>query len=164
MLTVRSLAAAGIIAGIWFVGFPYFLVAAEAEVFPIELGRLRWIGVLPLLAGAGMFSWVTWAFAAAGRGTPLIFDPPKRFVTSGLYGRVRNPMYVADILIIVGIAILVESSAILAYGGLLWLGLHMLVVFLEEPRLRKKFGASYEEYCGRVPRWIPRRAVVKPGC
>jgi protein-S-isoprenylcysteine O-methyltransferase Ste14 len=30
------------------------------------------------------------------------------------------------------------------------------VVFYEEPTLRRKFGAEYEEYCRRVPRWLPR--------
>jgi protein-S-isoprenylcysteine O-methyltransferase Ste14 len=32
-----------------------------------------------------------------------------------------------------------------------------LVVLLEEPELRERFGAEYEEYCGRVPRYIPKR-------
>jgi protein-S-isoprenylcysteine O-methyltransferase Ste14 len=35
-------------------------------------------------------------------------------------------------------------------------GTMLFVLFVEEPSLRKKFGAEYEEYCRRVPRWIPR--------
>jgi protein-S-isoprenylcysteine O-methyltransferase Ste14 len=31
------------------------------------------------------------------------------------------------------------------------------VLFYEEPTLRLKFGGEYEEYCGRVSRWIPHR-------
>jgi protein-S-isoprenylcysteine O-methyltransferase Ste14 len=27
---------------------------------------------------------------------------------------------------------------------------------VEEPGLRRRFGAEYEEYCARVPRWVPR--------
>jgi protein-S-isoprenylcysteine O-methyltransferase Ste14 len=30
------------------------------------------------------------------------------------------------------------------------------VVFYEEPTLRGKFGADYEEYCRNVRRWLPR--------
>jgi hypothetical protein len=36
------------------------------------------------------------------------------------------------------------------------LGVHLFVVLYEEPTLRKKFGAEYEEYCRNVRRWWPR--------
>jgi protein-S-isoprenylcysteine O-methyltransferase Ste14 len=36
------------------------------------------------------------------------------------------------------------------------LGVHLFVVFHEEPTLRKKFGAGYDEYCRNVRRWWPR--------
>jgi protein-S-isoprenylcysteine O-methyltransferase Ste14 len=32
---------------------------------------------------------------------------------------------------------------------------HMLIVFFEEPALRNTFGSEYEEYCRKVPRWMP---------
>ena len=34
---------------------------------------------------------------------------------------------------------------------------HLAVVLLEEPQTRRRFGADYDDYCRRVPRWIPRR-------
>jgi protein-S-isoprenylcysteine O-methyltransferase Ste14 len=43
------------------------------------------------------------------------------------------------------------------------IGVHLFVVFYEEPTLRKKFGNDYEEYCRNVRRWWPRgRAWDKP--
>jgi hypothetical protein len=36
------------------------------------------------------------------------------------------------------------------------LGVHLFVVFYEEPILRRKFGAEYEQYCRNVRRWWPR--------
>ena len=36
------------------------------------------------------------------------------------------------------------------------LAVHLFVVFYEEPTLRRKFGAEYEEYCRNVRRWWPR--------
>jgi protein-S-isoprenylcysteine O-methyltransferase Ste14 len=42
------------------------------------------------------------------------------------------------------------------YVAALTAAFHLFVVFFEEPLLRRKFGASYEEYCRRVPRWVPR--------
>jgi len=35
-------------------------------------------------------------------------------------------------------------------------GVHLFVVFYEEPTLRKKFGEDYKEYCRNVSRWLPR--------
>ena len=35
-----------------------------------------------------------------------------------------------------------------------WLFFHLTVVLLEEPHLRELHGASYDEYCRRVPRWL----------
>jgi protein-S-isoprenylcysteine O-methyltransferase Ste14 len=43
------------------------------------------------------------------------------------------------------------------------LGIHLFVVFYEEPTLRKTFGANYIEYCQNVRRWWPRlRAWNQP--
>jgi len=158
MLILRSLAAVAIIIGIWFVGFPALLLALRVDPFPLRLGALRLAGVLPLAVGAWLFAWVTWTFAVVGRGTPLIFDAPARFVTIGAHGFVRNPMYLGDVLIILGEALLLESSAVLLYAGAFWIALHVLVVVLEEPRLRHRLGTSYERYCARVPRWLPQIA------
>jgi len=36
------------------------------------------------------------------------------------------------------------------------LGIHLFVMFYEEPTLRRKFGADYDEYCRNVRRWWPR--------
>jgi protein-S-isoprenylcysteine O-methyltransferase Ste14 len=44
----------------------------------------------------------------------------------------------------------------LEYGVVVWLGFFAFVVLYEEPVLRGKFGKGYEEFCARVPRWIPR--------
>ena len=158
MLILRSIAAVVIIVAIWFVGFPALLLSLRVEPFPLRLGALRMAGAVPLAIGAWLFLWVTWTFAAIGRGTPLIFDAPTRFVALGPLRFVRNPMYVGDVLIILGEALLLESSAILVYGAVFWLALHILVVTLEEPRLRRRFGPSYERYCQQVPRWVPRAA------
>jgi protein-S-isoprenylcysteine O-methyltransferase Ste14 len=39
------------------------------------------------------------------------------------------------------------------------LGTAIFVVLYEEPTLRKKFGAEYDEYCRHIRRWIPRLHV-----
>ncbi len=46
----------------------------------------------------------------------------------------------------------------LAYAGAVFLGFHVFTVLYEEPAHRRRFGAAFDEYCRRVPRWIPRLA------
>ncbi|MFY3743368.1 isoprenylcysteine carboxylmethyltransferase family protein [Anaeromyxobacter sp. PSR-1] len=95
-------------------------------------------------------------FAIRGLGTPAPVLPPRRLVVSGLYRYVRNPMYVAVLSVIAGQALLLGELRVLGYGALVWLAFHRFVVGYEEPRLRKTFGAEYDAFRERVPRWIPR--------
>jgi protein-S-isoprenylcysteine O-methyltransferase Ste14 len=76
-------------------------------------------------------------------------------VAGGLYRRVRNPMYVAALLALVGEAVLFGSGLLLAYAALVFSFFHLWVVYYEEPTLRRKFGETYERYCRSVPRWVP---------
>jgi len=77
-------------------------------------------------------------------------------VTDGVYGRMRNPMYVGNLLIVTGIAI--ASNCWISVGLLVPLfGIaYAAIVAAEEDYLRDKFGRSYEAYCHDVPRWLPR--------
>lgn len=59
-------------------------------------------------------------------------------------------------MIVLGEAVLFQSRRLVIYAVAVALGFHLFVILYEEPELRRKFGASYEEYCKTVPRWIPR--------
>jgi protein-S-isoprenylcysteine O-methyltransferase Ste14 len=95
-------------------------------------------------------------FALQGRGTPAPIAPTRHLVVTGSYTRVRNPIYLAVVSIILGQGLLLGSVALLAYGAILALGFHIFVLAYEEPTLRTTFGDEFEEYCARVPRWVPR--------
>ncbi|MBX7153178.1 isoprenylcysteine carboxylmethyltransferase family protein [bacterium] len=96
------------------------------------------------------------SFVIYGEGTPAPFDAPRKFVAVGPYCYVRNPMYIGGFLALIGFGFIYESMAIVAFG-LPWVLLaHIFVRVYEEPALRRQFGQEYEDYCGRVNRWIPR--------
>jgi protein-S-isoprenylcysteine O-methyltransferase Ste14 len=116
----------------------------------------RWLGLLPIIAGACIYLACAWDFAVTGLGTPAPIDMPRRLVVTGLYRFVRNPMYVGVAWVVLGQAVLFGSRAVAIYVVSLWMLFHLFVIFHEEPVLRRKFGAEYEEYCLRVPRWLPR--------
>ena len=113
-------------------------------------------GIVPLVFGAALYFWCAWEFAWKGLGTPAPIDPPKILVARGPYRVIRNPMYVGVLSVVAGEALLFWSRALAGYAAFVALMFHLFVVVMEEPMLRAKFGASYEEYCRTVPRWIPR--------
>jgi protein-S-isoprenylcysteine O-methyltransferase Ste14 len=45
---------------------------------------------------------------------------------------------------------------LLIYASLVFIAFHAFVTLYEEPTLKENFGAAYEEYLKRVPRWIPK--------
>jgi len=117
---------------------------------------LRILGGLMIAAGLPVLLDSFARFAIQGLGTPAPVAPPQRLVVTGLYRYVRNPMYVAVTSLIFGQGLLLGSMALLEYGLVVWLGFFAFVLLYEEPTLRGKFGKEYEDYCARVPRWIPR--------
>jgi protein-S-isoprenylcysteine O-methyltransferase Ste14 len=95
-------------------------------------------------------------FALQGVGTPAPVFPTRHLVVTGLYRYVRNPMYLAVEMTILGQGLLLGNVTLVEYGALVWLLFHLFVLIYEEPTLRTSFGSEYESFCGAVPRWIQR--------
>ena len=129
---------------------PARLAGAPGSPAEIALGGAIMAGGLVLVG------WCFYAFLARGRGTPAPWDPPRHLVTSGLYGYVRNPIYVGVLLILLGEAVMFASLALLAWAAVAAVAFHTFVVFYEEPDLRRRFGPEYERYLAEVSRWLPR--------
>ena len=63
-------------------------------------------------------------------------------------------MYVGVILILIGEAILFQSTNLWGYLLFVFVLFHVFVIYVEEPRLKKDFGEEYDIYCQKVRRWI----------
>ena len=133
---------------LWIVGPPL----AE-RAFP---SPLSFVGVVPLALGVALMLWCWRDFAVRGKGTPAPIDPPRSLVVAGPYRWVRNPMYVAGMLVLLGEAAIFAEPRLLLYGGAFFLVTHLFVVLYEERTLRRRFGAEYDAYRTAVHRWIPR--------
>jgi protein-S-isoprenylcysteine O-methyltransferase Ste14 len=79
----------------------------------------------------------------------------EELVTTGIFNHCRNPLYVGNILMLLGVGVL--SNSLLYVGVImpLFLIIYQAIVLAEENFLRNKFGASFDQYCSRVNRWIP---------
>jgi len=82
--------------------------------------------------------------------------------TTGLLNHVRNPLYVGNLLVTTGLALIHNHPYVYAVILPFTLFAYVAIVAAEEAFLRRQFGAAYREYCRRVPRWLPRlRGMVR---
>jgi protein-S-isoprenylcysteine O-methyltransferase Ste14 len=88
------------------------------------------------------------------RTSPNPYEASSAVVSSGIYGRSRNPIYVSFVVAELAFAVAVDALWIaLAVVPLVAL-LHFGVIRREEAYLARKFGAEYEDYRRRVRRWL----------
>ena len=119
-------------------------------------------GVLLAAAGLAVLVEAFWRFATKGLGTPAPVMPTRHLVVTGLYRRVRNPMYLAVTAILLGQALLFGSLGLLEYAAVVWVLFHFFVLAYEEPTLEAAHPLGYAEFRANVPRWIPRRRPWRP--
>ena len=101
-------------------------------------------------------------FATEGEGTLAPWDPPRRLVLRGPYRYVRNPMISGVLFLVFGETLLL-TSRVHAEWALIFLFANVVYIpLLEEPQLRQRFGAAYDEYCAHVPRIVPRFRPWQP--
>jgi protein-S-isoprenylcysteine O-methyltransferase Ste14 len=131
--------------------------------FGLSTARIAWsdpLGLIGLALSAGgilLLAACIVEFARSGRGTLSPVDPPRHLVVRGLYRYVRNPMYLAVTLILLGEAALLRSRDLAMYWACFFAAANLFVIGYEEPYLRSRFGASYDAYSRQVGRWMPAR-------
>ena len=80
-------------------------------------------------------------FSRRGRGTPFPLDAPRHLATEGPFARLRNPIMAAELVVIWGVAFYFGSLGVLVYAAAMTALAHWLVLRVEEPELRSRFGA-----------------------
>lgn len=86
---------------------------------------------------------------------------PGELLTDGLYAKMRHPRYIEMLLWVLAYALFANYLAPYVIF-LLSIPALYLVVVLEEQELHKRFGKAYEDYCRRVPRFLPKRKATAP--
>lgn len=117
---------------------------------------VRVLGVGLIAAGLAVLLDVFRRFGREGAGTPSPAAPTQRLMAGGAYRHVRHPMYVATAAVVVGEALLLGAAVLLAAAAVYLIAMAALSRWVEEPRLRARFGPAYEAYRAAVPGWLPR--------
>lgn len=142
--------------------FPIFTIAllalfppapppfGAADDWPIDLA-----GVLLVLLGQVLrFAVIGYAYVKRGGLNRRVYA--ERLVTEGFFAHSRNPLYLGNLISLIGLFIIHSNPWVLAIGISFFLLAYVAIVAAEEAYLSPRFGPAYAAYCRAVPRWIPR--------
>jgi protein-S-isoprenylcysteine O-methyltransferase Ste14 len=76
-------------------------------------------------------------------------------VDTGMFAHSRNPLYFANLLLFLGLALVHNGWAMYLIVVPFFVFAYICIVAAEEHYLYGRFGEPYTEYCQRVPRWVP---------
>lgn len=83
--------------------------------------------------------------------------------TTGPYAFVRNPLYVGNLGIVLGLCLMAHVPLIYPVVLGFFFGEYHFIIRAEEAFLRSKFGEAFDEFVRTVPRWVPRLTPAKRG-
>jgi protein-S-isoprenylcysteine O-methyltransferase Ste14 len=112
-----------------------------------------WIGGAVFAAALALLVWAFVTMTRAGTNVPTS-QPSTAIVEAGPYRHTRNPIYLAMMLGLVGLAFAFDSLWLLLVLVPFALVIRYGVVAREEAYLSRKFGDGYRRYLGRVRRWL----------
>lgn len=121
----------------------------------LEVPALRLLGAAVLI---GSLVLVRIAQSQMGRSWRVGFDlaaPPTELITSGMFSRTRNPIYVGMVGLGLGLFMVLPNAVTLTVAALTLLILQTRVL-VEERYLLAKHGEAYTAYCRATPRWLFR--------
>jgi protein-S-isoprenylcysteine O-methyltransferase Ste14 len=125
-------------------------------LYPIRLFPSPWhwvLAILLIMDGIFLILYCAWIFKKAETDIKP-WKRTSRLITTGIYRFSRNPIYVAFLLVALGIACAVNSLWVLLMTIPLIVILDRYVIFKEEKYLEQKFGEEYEAYRRQVRRWV----------
>ena len=117
-----------------------------------QSGIAGWVGVFSCLAGLILMYWSLVSFGNSFR-VGIDQNLPDKLVTTGVFEVTRNPIYLAFALVLLGEFLIFPNwvSLIFLFVGII---LFHRQVLREERFLRGYYGQFYEDYCGRVKRYL----------
>lgn len=127
--------------------FTEALFGPNYQLYPLLIG-------LAITIAGQLIRGVTIALAYIVRGGKDKKVHADKLVTEGIFRHCRNPLYVGNILMLLGVGILINSLLFIALFIPLFLFIYQAIVLAEENFLRNKFGDQFNEYCKKVSRWF----------
>jgi protein-S-isoprenylcysteine O-methyltransferase Ste14 len=135
-------------------------LVAQTGHLPASRGRFMMIaGGVGILFGT-VLRIVSLTFI--GTKDPVLRPASEGLATEGPYAITRNPVYLAEAAIALGIAMMSRLPWLVLATLITEVIVTALVVDWEESVMRRRHGAAFDEYAGQVPRWFSLRRFVHP--
>ena len=133
------------------VGIAVHFAIWRAVVLPWGLNYVVGAGLVALSVSLAV--WANWSFRRHGESL-AVHVKTRRVVMGGAYEWGRNPVYLAFLLMILGVGCLVNGLAVVVMAVPAFVWLNWYVIPREESRLRAGVGDAYGRYTGRTRRWV----------
>lgn len=136
--------------------FPVFYISLFIPSPPVFADyRLSvMLGIVVALSGQGLRA-LTIGLAYIVRGGKNRRVYAEDLVTEGIFAHCRNPLYVGNILMLLGMGLIANSLYYVLIMFPLFVFIYQAIVMAEENFLRNKFGEAYVQYTRDVNRWFP---------
>lgn len=140
--------------------FPLYMIALLFGFPPVPAGGealtdawLDLAGLSIVLSGSALrIAVVGLAYIKRGGVDKKVFAD--ELVTAGIFAHGRNPLYLANLLVLLGFFVIHNNPLVYLLGGAFFLVSYGAIVAAEERYLSAKFGSAYDDYRHRVPRWM----------
>lgn len=129
------------------------LVSALGAPFRLAIPGGPTLGVGLLFIAAVLFAAALLEFRKA-KTTVIPGQKPSALITSGIFAVTRNPIYVADVLVLFGLSMIWGSVVGLALTPVFASLLQKRFILGEEARLRAAFPHAYDSYAAATRRWL----------
>ena len=151
-----------------------FLFRYRNGLFPLVYGLLIFRS-RPLLENYRVALWLGFSVALTGQllrvltiGLEYIIRGGRdhqvyaeKLVTGGVFAHCRNPLYVGNFLILLGVGVASNSTLFLGIGIPFFTLAYWAIIAAEENYLRSKFGTEFNDYCTRVNRLVPNLSGIR---
>ena len=130
------------------------LLWLQARFLPLvaPLPATLHLGAVLIIAGLVMIGLAARQFRAHAT-TIMPREVPRAMIDTGLYSYSRNPIYLADALILTGVALRWDLAGLLVVPAFVWI-ITQRFIKGEEVGMRAQFGAAFAAYAARVKRWV----------
>lgn len=122
-------------------------------MFPLPAALRYGLGLLLMTSAIRLAVGALGLFRRTGQN-PEPWKTTPAIITTGVYARTRNPMYLAMGLLQAGIGLLSGAVAVALLVPLTWFTIARTAIVHEEAYLERKFGQAYLDYKRRVRRWL----------
>jgi protein-S-isoprenylcysteine O-methyltransferase Ste14 len=139
---------------IWLIALIIAALALDALLGAPAVAQYRPAGGVLILAGTGLCAWAFITFRRLRAQIKPHSEVHATLVASGPFSLSRNPMYLGNLVIGIGAALVSGTLLMWLVPIVVFLLDELVIIPFEERSVERTFGDAFRAYKARVRRWI----------